>query len=189
MASDPSRRPSSPDASSRDNDRLSRNFSVHRAGSSATSSCASSLGSGGGDSASTNSDDAASASSLGGLNHVNDGAGGSTAQRRMSRVFTADDLHKPRGLSTDIERRSSNILLITTATLAASSSVTGPASDFPLLVNSDSEERESCWKSWIRKRVPIFGWLVSPGYDLRDLPDDLIAGISKWSMISSYMPT
>ncbi|KAF9308769.1 hypothetical protein BG003_010629 [Podila horticola] len=178
MASDPSRRPSSPDASSRDNDRLSRNFSVHRAGSSATSSCASSLGSGGGDSASTNSDDAASASSLGGLNHVNDGAGGSTAQRRMSRVFTADDLHKPRGLSTDIERRSSNILLITTATLAASSSVTGPASDFPLLVNSDSEERESCWKSWIRKRVPIFGWLVSPGYDLRDLPDDLIAGIT-----------
>ncbi|KAG0018474.1 hypothetical protein BGZ82_000423, partial [Podila clonocystis] len=178
MASDPSRRLSSPGTSNRVNDRLSPDTSVHRAGSSATSSCASSLRGGGSDSASIISDDAASASSLGGLNHVNDGAGGSTAQRRMSRVFTTDDLHKPRDLSIDMEQRLSNTLLITPTSAAASSSVAGPGSDFPQLAGSEIEERESCWKAWIRKRVPIFGLLVSPGYSLRDLPDDLIAGIT-----------
>ncbi|KAG0013859.1 hypothetical protein BGZ81_000800, partial [Podila clonocystis] len=178
MASDPSRRLSSPGTSNRVHESLSPDTSVHRAGSSATSSCASSLRGGGSDSASIISDDAASASSLGGLNHVNDGAGGSTAQRRMSRVFTFDDLHKPRELSTDMEQRLSNTLLIASTSAAESSSVTGPGSDFPQLAGSEIEKREPCWKAWIRKRVPIFGLLVSPGYSLRDLPDDLIAGIT-----------
>ncbi|KAG0223412.1 hypothetical protein BGW42_005908 [Actinomortierella wolfii] len=38
--------------------------------------------------------------------------------------------------------------------------------------------QESCWKRWLRRRVPIYGWLFSPGYNLQDLPDDLIAGIT-----------
>ncbi|KAF9324530.1 hypothetical protein BG006_000447, partial [Podila minutissima] len=178
MAADPNHRLSSPSTSNRDSDRLSPDTSAHRAGSSAASSCASSLHGGGSGSASTISDDTASASRLGGLNHVNDGTGGSTAQRRMSRVSTLGDVHEPRSLSTDMERPSSNTLLTTPATTAASSSVTGPGSDFPLLTDSEIEEQESCWKPWIRKRAPIFGWLVSPGYSLRDLPDDLIAGIT-----------
>ncbi|KAK3840249.1 MAG: sulfate transporter family-domain-containing protein, partial [Linnemannia elongata] len=33
-------------------------------------------------------------------------------------------------------------------------------------------------KTWLRQRVPVFGWLISPGYNLNDLPDDLIAGIT-----------
>ncbi|KAF9910517.1 hypothetical protein EC991_006334 [Linnemannia zychae] len=39
-------------------------------------------------------------------------------------------------------------------------------------------KQESCFKTWLRKRVPVFGWLISPGYNLNDLPDDLIAGIT-----------
>ncbi|KAI8596762.1 sulfate transporter family-domain-containing protein [Dissophora ornata] len=39
-------------------------------------------------------------------------------------------------------------------------------------------EKESCWKPWLRRKVPAFGWLISPGYSLTDLPDDLIAGIT-----------
>ncbi|KAG0080491.1 hypothetical protein BGZ93_011006 [Podila epicladia] len=178
MATDPSRHVSSPSTSDRESDRLSPDTNAHGAGSSTTSSCASSLRGDGSGSVSTISDDAASASSLGGLNHVNDGAGGSTAQRRMSRVFTPGDVHKPRGLSSDMERRSSNALLTTPAPAAASSSTTEQGTDFPLLAASEIEKQESCWKPWIRKRVPIFGWLVSPGYNLRDLPDDLIAGIT-----------
>jgi hypothetical protein len=40
-------------------------------------------------------------------------------------------------------------------------------------------KQESCFKTWLRRRVPVFGWLISPGYNFNDLPDDLIAGISK----------
>ncbi|KAF9024975.1 hypothetical protein BGZ52_009911 [Haplosporangium bisporale] len=181
MASDSSRRLSSPGTS---NERLSPISNFHTAGSSATTSRASSLSGGGSGSASTISDDAASASSLGGLNHVNDGAGGSTAQRRMSRVFIPDDLHKPRRFSAEMEPRSSNAPLIIPATALASSSGAASGSDSPLSTDSEIEDRESCWKPWIRRRVPIFGWLVSPGYSFQDLPDDLIAGISKWSVFS-----
>lgn len=181
MVPDPSRHLSSPGTSI---EYLSPNTNFRRAGSSATSSRASSLSGGGSGSTSTVSDDAASASSLGGLNHVNDGAGGSTAQRRMSRVFSPDDLHESRRLSANMGRRSSNTPLITPATALASSSGAASGSDAPLLTDSEIEDRESCWKPWIRKRVPMFGWLASPGYSLRDLPDDLIAGISKWSVVS-----
>ncbi|KAI9241984.1 MAG: sulfate transporter family-domain-containing protein [Podila humilis] len=175
MASDSSRRLSSPGTS---NERLSPSSNFHTAGSSATTSRASSLSGGGSGSVSTISDDAASASSLGGLNHVNDGAGGSTAQRRMSRVFIPDDLHKPRRFSAEMEPRSSNAPLIIPATALASSSGAASGSDSPLSTDSEIEDRESCWKPWIRRRVPIFGWLVSPGYSFQDLPDDLIAGIT-----------
>ncbi|KAG0231659.1 hypothetical protein BGW41_002124 [Actinomortierella wolfii] len=42
--------------------------------------------------------------------------------------------------------------------------------------------QESCWKRWLRRRVPIYGWLFSPGYNLQDLPDDLIAGIRTFAI-------
>ncbi|KAF9276330.1 hypothetical protein BGZ68_010086 [Mortierella alpina] len=53
----------------------------------------------------------------------------------------------------------------------SSSSLT--AADEALIV-----KRESCWKTWLRRKVPSYGWLISPGYNLTDLPDDLIAGIT-----------
>jgi hypothetical protein len=43
------------------------------------------------DAPTTTTDSKASVSSLGGLNHVNNGVGGSTTQRRMSRVFSASE--------------------------------------------------------------------------------------------------
>ncbi|KAF9970945.1 hypothetical protein BGZ73_006185 [Actinomortierella ambigua] len=43
---------------------------------------------------------------------------------------------------------------------------------------SSTAVQESCWKRWLRRRVPIYGWLISPGYNWQDLPDDVIAGIT-----------
>ncbi|KAG0265717.1 hypothetical protein DFQ27_000450 [Actinomortierella ambigua] len=43
---------------------------------------------------------------------------------------------------------------------------------------SSTAVQESCWKRWLRRRVPIYAWLISPGYNLQELPDDIIAGIT-----------
>ncbi|KAF9917363.1 hypothetical protein BGZ65_012902, partial [Modicella reniformis] len=124
------------------------------------------------DTTSTFSDSGHSESSLGGLNHVNDGVEGSTTQRRMSRVYsfnsrpvsTATQLdvgqlqtQQDHGQDEDHERRDSTLL----------------DADGVVVVL----RKESCWKTFLRRKVPIFGWLLSPGYNLTDLPDDLIAGI------------
>ncbi|KAG0345842.1 hypothetical protein BG004_002971 [Podila humilis] len=156
MASSSSQRPDSPASSTM----LSPDSHLQVPKSSTLGSSASSLLEGVSGSASTISDDAVSVSSLGGLNHVNDGADGSTAQRRMSRVFSPSDLPGPRRISVDIQRRTSLSL------------------HSPRLQDDDAEVTESSWKPWLRKRVPAFAWLVSPGYNFQDLPDDLIAGIT-----------
>ncbi|GJJ75129.1 hypothetical protein EMPS_07487 [Entomortierella parvispora] len=163
---------------------LSPNGSMN--GGSGLSSSASSIQDG--STSSTQSDSGESASSLGGLNHVNDGVGGSTVQRRMSRAYSTDDL-PPRRLSVDLRSSTTSEELEAQDVgvdpgLAQASFVPPTARsrrrssstawmDEDLLVRS-----ESCWKTWLRKRVPAFGWLVSPGYNLQDLPDDLIAGIT-----------
>ncbi|KAG0211384.1 hypothetical protein BGX33_004365 [Mortierella sp. NVP41] len=128
---------------------------------------------GGRSATSTVSESGESVSSLGGLNHVNDGVGGSTAQRRMSRVYSNldDELlqqQQPRRVST------SPISVDTTA-----GSVVRPATvvDEDEMLEAESK-KESCFKAWLRRKVPVFGWLISPGYNLNDLPDDLIAGIT-----------
>jgi len=104
----------------------------------------------------------------------------------MSRAYSADDLPQRR-LSVDYVRASatSDGLAMGPDSRLAQTSVVPPLArplrrstsaavlDEELLV-----KRESCWKTWLRRRVPAFGWLVSPGYSLQDLPDDLIAGIS-----------
>ncbi|KAF9994355.1 hypothetical protein BGZ80_010752 [Entomortierella chlamydospora] len=146
--------------------------------SSFVSSCSSSVHD---DTSSTLSDSAESSSSLGGLNHVNDGVAGSTVQRKMSRVYSTDDLPQ-RKFSMDAARRPS-------ATFAdlqqlrqqqrppnrkpSSSSLLGPANDEIISVG-----KESSYKPWLRKYIPAYGWLISPGYNLTDFPDDLIAGIT-----------
>ncbi|KAF9171982.1 hypothetical protein BGX21_006132 [Mortierella sp. AD011] len=146
--------------------------------SSFVSSCSSSVHD---DTSSTISDSAESSSSLGGLNHVNDGVAGSTVQRKMSRAYSSDDLSR-RKFSMDAARRPS-------ATFAdlqqlrqqqrqpnrkpSSSSLLGQANDEIISVG-----KESSYKPWLRKYIPAYGWLISPGYNLTDFPDDLIAGIT-----------
>ncbi|KAG0262117.1 hypothetical protein BG011_000314 [Mortierella polycephala] len=135
------------------------------------------------------SDSDESESSLGGLNHVNDGVGGSTAQRRMSRAFSSEDTRRitPRHFPVENLRRSAtddNLALhhhqqpqqrrpripLRTGSRLTSSLV----ADGDLL----SIKRESCWKPWLRRKVPLYGWLISPGYSLTDMPDDVIAGLT-----------
>lgn len=143
----------------------------------------------GGSTTSTLSESGESVSSLGGLNHVNDGVGGSTAQRRMSRAYSADDF-TARRVSVDYLRPSTTTDGLTQQQYQSQ----GQTATAPPLIRPrrhsttaalDEElagKRESCWKTWLRRRVPAFGWLISPGYSLQDLPDDLIAGISKVTM-------
>ncbi|KAF9927460.1 hypothetical protein BGZ67_007507 [Mortierella alpina] len=158
-------------------DTLSR-LNPHSTDGSNLSSRASSIR--GGATPSTFSDSAQSESSLGGLNHVNDGVGQSTVERRMSRVYsTADELARDRRSTSTGNRRQS---------LAISDAQGGQAPLFPSRSLSSSSltaadellvvKRESCWKTWLRRKVPSYGWLVSPGYVLANLPDDLIAGIT-----------
>ncbi|KAG0323719.1 hypothetical protein BGZ99_002558 [Dissophora globulifera] len=151
---------------------------------SATSSRAASICSGSSASTISNSDE--SISSLGGLNHVNDGVGGSTTQRRMSRAFSPDDFRSSSPLATSPRSVSHPSFsqheqqqypqpgrpgLARGRSLSSTSFVTS---------NDDVSvaERESTCKTWLRRKVPIFGWLISPGYKWADLPDDLIAGIT-----------
>ncbi|KAF9180698.1 hypothetical protein BGZ51_006047 [Haplosporangium sp. Z 767] len=141
---------------------------------------------------STISDSNHSESSLGGLNHVNDGVGGSTAQRRMSRAFSNEDMRRsiPQHFSVEDLRHSTtadNSILqqqqqqqqpqqhqpripLCTRSFSTSSLV----ADGDLL----GIKRESCWKTWLRRKVPLYGWLISPGYSLTDMPDDVIAGLT-----------
>ncbi|KAF9926561.1 hypothetical protein FBU30_003848 [Linnemannia zychae] len=154
---------------------------------SALSSRASSIR--GGSSVSTLSESGESVSSLGGLNHVNDGAAGSTAQRRMSRAYSNldhDAIHQAHLQYQQQQQRNH-----ASDESAAFDSTTPPppvilsrrASLLPSAMAEDGEEmtgikRESCFKTWLRRKVPVFGWLISPGYKLNDLPDDLIAGLT-----------
>ncbi|KAG0056654.1 hypothetical protein BGZ83_004179 [Gryganskiella cystojenkinii] len=138
-------------------------------------------------STSTSSDSGESVSSLGGLNHVNDGVGGTPA-RRMSRAYSTDDFPPGRRVSTDYLRNSATTVGLSQQPQGGRTSLietTAPLHAHPrsnsAVVLEDSEllvKRESCWKTWLRKRLPVFGWLISPGYNLQDLPDDLIAGIT-----------
>ncbi|KAF9114239.1 hypothetical protein BGX27_011365 [Mortierella sp. AM989] len=139
-------------------------------GTSAISSRASSIY--GGSSESTLSDSDQSISSLGGLNHVNDGVEGSTAQRRISRAFSSDDLLYNRS-SGEIRRQSISGDQLQQQQRRRLSTSLPPNNDVIILV-----ERESCMKAWLRKWVPAYAWLISPGYNLADLPDDIIAGIT-----------
>ncbi|KAF9573795.1 hypothetical protein EC968_008075 [Mortierella alpina] len=127
----------------------------------------------GGATPSTFSDSAQSESSLGGLNHVNDGVGQSTVERRMSRVYsTADELPAGnRRQSLAVPDAQSRQPPVRHSRSHSSSSLI--AADEVLIV-----KRESCWKTWLRRKVPSYGWLISPGYVLTNLPDDLIAGIT-----------
>ncbi|KAG0272688.1 hypothetical protein BGZ95_011523 [Linnemannia exigua] len=158
---------------------------------SALSSRASSIRGGhGGSTTSTISESGESFSSLGGLNHVNDGVGGSTAQRRMSRAYSnldGDLLQQAQQQQQQQQRRvSTNPVTIDAAdAVAVSPTLQRRASLLPSATVVDEDEvlqmegkQESCFKTWLRKRVPVFGWLISPGYNLNDLPDDLIAGIT-----------
>ncbi|KAF9918106.1 hypothetical protein BX616_010203 [Lobosporangium transversale] len=110
-----------------------------------------------------------SVSSLGGLNHVNDGVSGSTVQRRMSRAYDPNNelLNQQLGSMEDNQR------VNTSARARALSSGSIQVDDTILVA-----EKESCWKTWLRKKVPMYGWLYNPGYSLINLPDDLIAGIT-----------
>lgn len=154
------------------------------------------------------SDSSDSAGSLGGLNHVNDGVGGrSTAHRRMSRVYSIGNLPSPittkgghhgqHALSSSVEEDglgSPGVVVVTSPRYSAAydpgahplsprriSYYGGPAGSVTLETGTDLDAvHESCWKRWLRRRLPIFGWLISPGYQMQDLPDDIIAGISKF---------
>ncbi|KAG0298935.1 hypothetical protein BGZ96_004242 [Linnemannia gamsii] len=138
-------------------------------------------------------------SSLGGLNHVNDGVGGSTVQRRMSRAYSSldDDLLQQAQLQNVQQQQQQQqpqprrrfsidpIIIDTAATALTSPAGQRRASSLPssTIVDEDGvlqmeTKQESCFKTWLRRRVPVFGWLISPGYNLNDLPDDLIAGIT-----------
>ena len=148
---------------------------------------------------STISESGESVSSLGGLNHVNDGVGGSTVQRRMSRAYSNLDgdllqqvqqhqQYQQQQQEQQQRRRRISADPITIGTAAAASAPAGQrrASLMPSATIVDEDgvlqmevKQESCFKTWLRRRVPVFGWLISPGYNLNDLPDDLIAGISK----------
>ncbi|KAF8923252.1 hypothetical protein BGZ58_003191 [Dissophora ornata] len=151
-------------------------------GSTTVSSCASSIHD---DSASsTISDSGDSVSSLGGLNHVNDGVGGSTAQRRMSKVYSNEDFGRPiagkyQSLNLPQQQQQQQgqgqQQQRPVPVRARSFSVGSLRSGDEAVVGC---EKESCWKPWLRRKVPAFGWLISPGYSLTDLPDDLIAGIT-----------
>ncbi|KAF9951627.1 hypothetical protein BGZ70_000906 [Mortierella alpina] len=153
-------------------------FNPHSADGSISSSRASSIV--GGTTPSTFSDSAQSESSLGGLNHVNDGVGQSTVERRMSRVYsTADDMAREQYRTSAANRRQSLAIsdaqggqapLLHSRSLSSSSLT---AAEEVLVV-----KKESCWKTWLRRKVPSYGWLISPGYVLANLPDDLIAGIT-----------
>ncbi|KAG0365378.1 sulfate transporter family-domain-containing protein [Gamsiella multidivaricata] len=137
----------------------------------------------GGSSASISSESGESVSSLGGLNHVNDGVSGSTVQRKMSRVYSNEDFIRNQVRRLSVQQ--GNPITIVDGLgqqqqqqqqqqpVPLDSSTVQLASDTPLVV-----EKESCWKTWLRRKVPAFGWLISPGYKLTDLPDDLIAGIT-----------
>ncbi|KAF9136141.1 hypothetical protein BGX30_011346 [Mortierella sp. GBA39] len=146
---------------------------------------------------STISESGESVSSLGGLNHVNDGVGGSTVQRRMSRAYSNIDgdllqqaqqqqQHQQRQQQQQRQRRvSTSPITIDTAAAASAPAAQRRASLLPSATIVDEDgvlqmemKRESCFKTWLRRRVPIFGWLISPGYNLNDLPEDLIAGIT-----------
>ncbi|KAF8958214.1 hypothetical protein BGZ46_002014 [Entomortierella lignicola] len=130
-----------------------------------------------GSSSSSLSDSGESVSSLGGLNHVNDGVHGSTVQRRMSRAYSADDVLQ-RQLSTDIRRPSATFAELQQQRPQFTQRTTSSAS----LLSSNGmflNEKESCFSTWLRRWVPAYGWLISPGYNFANLPDDLIAGISK----------
>lgn len=149
---------------------------------------------------STISESGESVSSLGGLNHVNDGVGGSTVQRRMSRAYSTLDgglqqaqqlqQHQQQQQEQQQQQRrrrvSTDPITIDTATVASTPAGQRRASLLPSATILDEDgvlqmevKQESCFKAWLRRRVPVFGWLISPGYNLNDLPDDLIAGISK----------
>ncbi|KAF9364031.1 hypothetical protein BGX34_002682 [Mortierella sp. NVP85] len=106
-------------------------------------------------------DSGESVSSLGGLNHVNDGVGGSTAQRRMSRVYSNDAL---------VRRPSSATFNDLDQLQQGRQQDLGQA--------PTPAKKESCLTAWLRRKVPMYGWLFSPGYNLSDLPDDLIAGVT-----------
>ncbi|KAK3821252.1 MAG: sulfate transporter family-domain-containing protein [Benniella sp.] len=106
-------------------------------------------------------DSGESVSSLGGLNHVNDGVGGSTAQRRMSRVYSNNAL----------VRRPSSATFNDLDQLQRGQQQ-DPGQD------PTPAKKESCLTTWLRRNVPMYGWLFSPGYNLSDLPDDLIAGVT-----------
>ncbi|KAI1315135.1 hypothetical protein EDD11_001282 [Mortierella claussenii] len=132
---------------------------------------------------STLSESGDSVSSLGGLNHVNDGVGGSTVERRMSRVYSSTDdlqrdqrrrLSKPtvNGQNQQQRQNDQSILApVLRERILPSGSVVVEEVDLAV-------EKESCWKTWLRRKVPVYGWLINPGYSLKDLPDDLIAGIT-----------
>ena len=144
-------------------------------GSSTVSSCASSIHDG--SVSSTISDSGDSVSSLGGLNHVNDGVGGSTAQRRMSRAYSNEGFGQH--ISGEYRRPSMALEDLALPQQGQGQQQQRPA---PVRVRSFSQagdEKESSWKTWLRRKVPAFGWLISPGYSFTDLPDDIIAGISK----------
>ncbi|CAO3565398.1 unnamed protein product [Mortierella alpina] len=153
-------------------------FNPHSADGSISSSRASSIA--GGTTPSTFSDSAQSESSLGGLNHVNDGVGQSTVERRMSRAYsTADEMAREQRPTSAAHRRQSlatadaqggQVPLLHSRSLSSSSLT---AAEEVLVV-----KKESCWKTWLRRKVPLYGWLISPGYVLANLPDDLIAGIT-----------
>ncbi len=159
-------------------------FNPYSADGSNLSSRASSIG--GGATPSTFSDSAQSESSLGGLNHVNDGVGQSTVERRMSRVYSTADEPTHDYTSPPAENRRPPAISDAQGGQAplhhsrslSSSSLT--AADEVLV-----GKKESCWKTWLRRKVPSYGWLISPGYNLADLPDDLIAGISKLSCLTN----
>ncbi|KAK3835664.1 MAG: sulfate transporter family-domain-containing protein [Linnemannia gamsii] len=158
------------------------------AGSTLSSRASSIHGGRGGSATSTISESGESVSSLGGLNHVNDGVGGSTVQRRMSRAYSnLDDDFLQQAQQQQRQRRVSTdpIAIDTAAAVAVSPALQRRASLLPSATVVDEDEmlqmegkQESCFKTWLRKKVPVFGWLISPGYNLNDLPDDLIAGIT-----------
>ncbi|KAF9577316.1 hypothetical protein BGW38_007537, partial [Lunasporangiospora selenospora] len=134
-------------------------------------------------SASTISESGQSESSLGGLNHVNDGVQGSTTQRRMSRVYSSHDDLLAQGQNQGHARgHSENSIHRRNPAIAEEPGHNNNNQDD----NDDDDDdgpspgerkSESCWKTWLRKRVPAYGWLISPGYNYHELPDDLIAGI------------
>ncbi|KAF9340296.1 hypothetical protein BGZ91_002720 [Linnemannia elongata] len=152
----------------------------------------------GGSASSTISESGESVSSLGGLNHVNDGVGGSTVQRRMSRAYSNHDddflqqaqlqqqnHHQQQQQQQRQRRVSTDPITIDTAAAASAPASQRRASLLPSATIVDEDgvlqmevKEESCFKTWLRRRVPVFGWLISPGYNLNDLPDDLIAGIT-----------
>ncbi|KAG0227532.1 hypothetical protein BGX31_006917 [Mortierella sp. GBA43] len=77
----------------------------------------------------------------------------------MSKVYSPQELARRRSSAAFIDPGQADILY---------------SADDAILVT----EKESCWKTWLRQKVPIYGWLISPGYDLTQLPDDLIAGLT-----------